>query len=993
MSRRFVRSLATGLTLFLLALPSVAATPLQEHPRLILSEAEMASIQAQIAQGDNEALCLLHGAILKKADELLSAKPLTYKKDASGKRILGVSRNAAQRIGYCAYAWRFSGDRRYLDKALETLRTVCDFKDWNPNHYLDVCEMASGVGIGYDWLYKELGPELRSTIEDRLKRYAFDTIEKTPADPATPAYRHEDIWVQKNNRNQVNLAGLTCAALAVEEVFPEIAETLIPRVVASNLPVVEYIYNPDGAYPEGPGYWNYGTGYQVWLNTLLSERYGNTFGLDAVPGFRKTPYFEVFASGSSGQQFNFCDCRPEVSPRYALWYFASLLDDPTLLYTELRYMRENDYTASQQRALIFIPLKYAARIRPADIKPSPLRVFAADGVNPLVLACTGWHESDLWLGAKGGKANSSHAHMDAGEFVFDAYGVRWSKDVYFYPYDQVEKPLKQLGGNYWSYAQESMRWQVSRVNCRWHSTLIFDEEDHLVDGFVRKIADFDTPERKGASFDLTPLYDGPVSVTRTPVIRDNAYLEVTDCIKTGRRAHTVRFNLVSEGEPELLSDGILLRKDGVTMKLQTSGAQVNYRIWPSDPSDFSNFPFEETAPDTWICGFTVKLPKKSETTLLTTLRRVEDPSADYSPRRIGNRIIRQFLSADPMAYAPKGFDGPYKVGKGNSVHYAVASLWANALAFARRTEDGMLEKKLTDKFEPFFGTLASRLNRDDHVDFSIFGIVPLEIYLLGGDKRAYALGMHYADHQWETPTGNPDPSDGTAPGNLPEEQQLELLSQGYSPQTRFWIDDMYMISALQRQAYRVTGDKAYIERAAREMLLYMQKLQRENGLFYHAPDVPFYWGRGDGWMAAGLPLLLSSLPEDDPCFAPLLESYRKMMSTLLKFQRPDGLWGQLLDDPEVWPETSCSAMFAYAFIEGVKHGWLEDARYGAAARKAWRTLCARLDAYGNLSDICVGTSRKNSREWYLGRTRVNGDPHGQAAMLWICNAALEGFAL
>ena len=274
-----------------------------------------------------------------------------------------------------------------------------------------------------------------------------------------------------------------------------------------------------------------------------------------------------------------------------------------------------------------------------------------------------------------------------------------------------------------------------------------------------------------------------------------------------------------------------------------------------------------------------------------------------------------------------------------------------------------------------------------------FGIVPLELYRLNGDQRALAMGMHYADHQWEPPTSNPDPSDGTAPGNLPTDRQLELLAEGYSPQTRFWIDDMYMISALQRQAFLVTGNQKYIDRAAREMLLYMQKLQRENGLFYHAPDVPFYWGRGDGWMAAGLPMLLSSLPEEHPCFAPLLASYRKMMVTLLKYQHPDGLWGQLLDDPDAWSETSCSAMFTYAFAEGVKHGWLDDGTYGAAARKAWRALCARLDAYGNLSDVCVGTSRKNSREWYLERTRVNGDPHGQAAMLWVCNAALEGFTL
>ena len=62
---------------------------------------------------------------------------------------------------------------------------------------------------------------------------------------------------------------------------------------------------------------------------------------------------------------------------------------------------------------------------------------------------------------------------------------------------------------------------------------------------------------------------------------------------------------------------------------------------------------------------------------------------------------------------------------------------------------------------------------------------------------------------------------------------------------------MYMLTILQLQAYRATGDKKYLDRDANEMVAYLDKLQQPNGLFYHAPDVPFFWGRGDGWVAAG----------------------------------------------------------------------------------------------------------------------------------------------
>ena len=79
---------------------------------------------------------------------------------------------------------------------------------------------------------------------------------------------------------------------------------------------------------------------------------------------------------------------------------------------------------------------------------------------------------------------------------------------------------------------------------------------------------------------------------------------------------------------------------------------------------------------------------------------------------------------------------------------------------------------------------------------------------------------------------------------------------GLSSQTRWWIDDMYMISELQLQAYRATGEAKYLERAAREMVAYLDKLQQPNGLFFHAPDVPFFWGRGDGWVAVGMTEML-----------------------------------------------------------------------------------------------------------------------------------------
>ena len=176
---------------------------------------------------------------------------------------------------------------------------------------------------------------------------------------------------------------------------------------------------------------------------------------------------------------------------------------------------------------------------------------------------------------------------------------------------------------------------------------------------------------------------------------------------------------------------------------------------------------------------------------------------------------------------------------------------------------------------------------------------------------------------------------------------------------------MYMITIVQTQAYRVTGDRKYIDRAAREMVMYLDELQCPNGLFYHAPDVPFYWGRGNGWMAAGMAELLSSLPEDSEYRPRILHGYRTMMKSLKKYQSSNGLWHQLLDHPDCWLETSGSA------------------------RKAWMAMVKYIDENDNVKSVCEGTNKKNDKQYYYDRKQNVGDYHGQAPYLWCAVALLE----
>jgi rhamnogalacturonyl hydrolase YesR len=200
---------------------------------------------------------------------------------------------------------------------------------------------------------------------------------------------------------------------------------------------------------------------------------------------------------------------------------------------------------------------------------------------------------------------------------------------------------------------------------------------------------------------------------------------------------------------------------------------------------------------------------------------------------------------------------------------------------------------------------------------------------------------------------------------------------------------MFMITALQVQAFRATGDAKHLDRAALTMSAYLDRLQQTNGLFYHGTNAPFFWGRGNGWVAAGMAELLRSLPANHPLRARILDGYQKMMAALLKYQGDDGLWRQLIDHPEAWPETSGTGMFAFAMVTGVQNGWLDEKTYGPAARKAWLGLVSHLDSQANVDDVCIGTGKGFSVKYYLDRPRNTGDLHGQAPVLWTAAALLR----
>ena len=296
--------------------------------------------------------------------------------------------------------------------------------------------------------------------------------------------------------------------------------------------------------------------------------------------------------------------------------------------------------------------------------------------------------------------------------------------------------------------------------------------------------------------------------------------------------------------------------------------------------------------------------------------------------------------------------------------YQKVCSYYGGLIFSQAIQDTMIRGRLQNGYEPFLK--QHRKFHKGHVDYNVFGIWPFEIYRQTGDERYLEIAKQLAEDEYKT-----------------------SRADGLSDYSRFWVDDMYMVGSLQIQAYKSLKDPIYLDRAATQLVTYCDQLQRSNGLFYHRKDAPFYWGRGNGWAAVAMAEVLMNLPPDHIAFATLMKAYQKMMIALIGYQGSDGMWHQLLDDPESFAETSCTGMFLFALATGLKHHWLPWDEYVGKVQQGWNALAGYVNEKGKVRNVCVGTNAKKNKRHYLTRPRSTGNFHGQAAVLWAATAMVQ----
>lgn len=604
---------------WLLALLAAAAAPVQPaeiqrrlqqmppaHPRLFLPAGAEAGLKERISHDPIAAKLLT--AIVAEADRQLSSKPV--ERVLIGRRLLDKSRTALSRILHWGMAWRLTGQEKYATRARAELLAVAEFADWNPSHFLDVAEMTVAAAVGYDWFFATLDEPTRQRLRSAI-------VEKG----LKPSIKANSWSRSTNNWNQVCNAGMAVGALVVAESEPVLAAEMIARAI-NTVPLSMHEYSPDGAYPEGPGYWAYGTTFNVILISALQGALGSDFGLRQQPGFLATADYFLHVTGPSGYYFNYADCgRGGQGVAPAMFWFAAQRQAPYLLAMERAKIAGSSSAALNLGRDRTLPLALAWMAPSAGQPETPRALsWTGRGSAPVAFHRGAWDRNASFVALKGGSPSTNHAHMDVGAFVMDADGVRWADDLGMQDYNSLESKGIQL----WGKTQDAERWKVFRLGTSAHNVLMVDGQQQRVDGKAPI-----TLAKPGRTVvETSSVYRGQLAQShRGVVLQPDRTVRVQDEFTALGKPTTVRWAMVTRADAHVDGAGrATLKQEGKTLHLRVlEPAGMTWRIYPTDPPPA---PTDARNEGTRLIGFEVLVPAGTEQRLVVQLEPATAAASD-----------------------------------------------------------------------------------------------------------------------------------------------------------------------------------------------------------------------------------------------------------------------------------------------------------------------------------------------------------------------------
>lgn len=210
-----------------------------------------------------------------------------------------------------------------------------------------------------------------------------------------------------------------------------------------------------------------------------------------------------------------------------------------------------------------------------------------------------------------------------------------------------------------------------------------------------------------------------------------------------------------------------------------------------------------------------------------------------------------------------------------------------------------------------------------------------------------------------------------------------------------WLDDMYMGVPCMAWYGIMNNDITAIHDAVKQIKLFKERMWvPEKKLFRHGwvesmtPHPAYHWGRANGWAILTQCEVLDALTikgkseETAADRAFVLDLLRQHIEGLSALQDKTGFWHQLLDRPDTYNETSCTAIYTYCMAHAINKGWIDAQTYGAQVLLAWQACQTKVNAKGQVEGTCVGTGMGFEPAFYAYRPVHAMAAHGYGPMIW-----------
>jgi hypothetical protein len=442
-------------------------SPLEPHPRVVLTHARVDALQAAIAGGGDAAV--FSEQLFAHAAWVLTMPPQERgTPDSSG--VLIHVRNALDFLLTSAVAHRLnSSGGVYLARAVaEGLNLAQNWSDWNTvQHALDTGEALLAMGLAYDWLYQDLTPEQRTV-------WLGDGIVTRGLIPYKTYIGTSTFWWVNNSINW----NCVCSSGGVISVLSTLGDAGLPDWAWGSIvdPLIVGVrpciaaYNSDSSWEEGPGYWGYASKYNAWLFAGLTNVLGSTLNLTEIPGVEGAALFPLYSTGAgaltgTAEQFNWADSiSSQAWTPFAQWWGGAPFFDAAAAWwsragsrllgpASLKTPAWGGYVES---LTFFTPLGSAADV----VKLPTAKLYDFINVGVLRGAWAAPPAEQHYVSFKGGDSGWNHNHLDLSTFVYDLAGVRLAEDM---GADSYELP------GYFG----PQRWDYYRLNSRGHNVLMF----------------------------------------------------------------------------------------------------------------------------------------------------------------------------------------------------------------------------------------------------------------------------------------------------------------------------------------------------------------------------------------------------------------------------------------------------------------------------------------------------------------------------------------